>query len=398
MEVRNIPIEDIKPYAKNPRNNKDAVEKVAESIKEFGWKQPIVIDMNGVIIAGHTRYKAAQKLGITSVPVVCADDLTEEQVKAYRLADNKTAGFSTWDMELLELELEGLQTASFDMARFGFEEAVLEPEEIKEDDFNANEILDNGEEPVSKPGDIWTLGRHKLLCGDSTKTDAVQRLMAVEKAHMIWTDPPWNVDYGASKNPRWKSGTNRRILNDSMSTDEFGAFLLAAFANMRDSCLEGAMAYVVMSAQEWGNIMNAMRHAGFHWSSTIIWAKDQLVLSRKDYHTQYEPIWYGWKDGEARLCPLEDRKQSDVWMIDRPKRSDEHPTMKPIELVARSITNSSRKDDLVIDFFGGSGSTLIAAEETGRRCNMIELDPKYCDVIINRWQKLTGKTAELLSR
>jgi DNA modification methylase len=236
------------------------------------------------------------------------------------------------------------------------------------------------------------------MCGDSTDAGAVKRLMNGELAQLIWTDPPWNVDIGSSNNPRWKNGANRQILNDNMSTEAFGAFLLAAFKNMREVCVPGAMAYVVMSAQEWGNIMNVLRQLEFHWSSTLIWAKDQLVLSRKDYHTQYEPIWYGWKDGAARLCPLEDRKQSDVWMIDRPKRSDEHPTMKPIELVARSIKNSSRKDDLVIDFFGGSGTTLIAAEQTGRRCNMIELDPKYCDVIRTRWETLTGETAELLSR
>ena len=321
MNVKTVPIENIKPYENNPRNNKDAVGKVAESIKEFGWQQPIVIDKNDVIIAGHTRYKAAQMLGHKMVPVVQADELTEAQVKAYRLADNKTASFATWDMELLELELGDLETLSFDMGRFGFEEAVVD-QEIKDDDFDTDEIFNDGKEPVAQLGDIWTLGRHRLLCGDSTKTDDVLRLMAGEKAQIIWTDPPWNVDYGGAAHPSWK---NRQILNDHMSTDDFGAFLMSAFENMHKVCEDGAMVYVAMSAQEWGNIMSVMHEAGFHWSSTIIWGKDSLVLSRKDYHTQYEPLWYGWKDGTARLCPLEDRKQSDLWMIDRPKRSDEHP-------------------------------------------------------------------------
>lgn len=211
---------------------------------------------------------------------------------------------------------------------------------------------------------------------------------------MVFTDPPWNVNYGSEHNERWKL---RTILNDNMTTDGFKDFMNRAFACMNAASKPGAMTYVVMSAQEWGNLMLTLLENGYHWSSTIIWHKDSLVLSRKDYHTQYEPIWYGWKDGEARLCPLKDRKQSDVWDFERPRRSDEHPTMKPVPLVARAVTNSSKPGDAILDLFGGSGTTLIACEETGRRCFMNELDPHYCDVIINRWEEHAGKKAVLFN-
>ena len=209
---------------------------------------------------------------------------------------------------------------------------------------------------------------------------------------MVFTDPPWNVNYGGKEYPAYKQ---RSILNDYMPTEEFKEFMLSAFFCMNSASKDGAMVYVVMSAQEWGNLMLALATNDFHWSSTIIWAKDQLVLSRKDYHTHYEPIWYGWKNG-SRLHPLADRKQSDLWQIARPKRSDEHPTMKPVELVARAIANSSNKGDNVLDLFGGSGTTLIAAEQLDRTCFMCELDPHYVDVIIDRWEQLTGEKAVLI--
>ena len=204
------------------------------------------------------------------------------------------------------------------------------------------------------------------------------------------------MNYGAEKEGNPQGYKPRTILNDSMTTDAFKAFMNSSFKRMSEATKAGGMTYVVMSAQEWGNLMLTLSQNGFHWSSTIIWNKDQLVLSRKDYHTKYEPIWYGWKDG-SRLCPLEDRKQCDVWDFDRPKRSDEHPTMKPVPLVARAVQNSSRKGDIVLDLFGGSGTTLIACEQTGRKCRMMELDPKYVDVIINRWEQLTGKKAVLIN-
>lgn len=390
MEIKNVRTENIQMYDKNPRKNDAAVSKVAESIKQFGFKQPIVVDRDGVIIAGHTRYKAAIELGLDEVPVLYANDLTDAQVKAYRLADNKTAEYSEWDVDLLAGELGELEELDFDMLPFGFENDYVE---TIEDGFDIKGALQNIEEPVSRRGDIWQLGRHRLMCGDATSEEDVNALINGKRAAMAWTDPPWNVDYGSSFNPKWRNGTDRRILNDSMDSSEFGEFLYKSFICMRNVLMDGAMVYAVMSAQEWGNIMKVMEEAGFHWPSTIIWNKDHFVLSRKDYHTKYEPMWYGWLGNEKRLCPLTDREQSDVWDIDRPISSPEHPTMKPVELVARSIRNSSRKDNLIIDFFGGSGTTLIAAEQTGRVCNMMELDPKYVDVICARYENITGTKA-----
>lgn len=391
MDIVLKKLTDIRPYEKNPRKNDEAVKYVAESIKEFGFKVPIVIDKDGVIVAGHTRYKAAKKLNLKEVPCIVADDLTDEQIKAFRLADNKVAEKAEWDFELLGDELDDLFT--FDMTLFGFDEFAEdeEPAEIVEDDYD----ITPPEEPKAKRGDIYKLGNHRLMCGDSTSIDDVTLLMAGEKASMGFTDPPWNVNYGAVKEGNAQGYRPRTILNDFMGTEDFKEFMNKAFASLNFAMKDGAMTYVVMSAQEWGNMMLTLAQNNYHWSSTIIWNKDSLVLSRKDYHTKYEPIWYGWKEG-SRLCPLEDRKQSDVWDIPRPKKSEEHPTMKPVELVARAITNSSKKGDIVIDLFGGSGTTLIASEQTGRCCRMMELDPKYVDVIVNRWEQLTGKTAELI--
>ena len=386
MQVIEKKISDLIPYENNPRKNDIAVDAVMASIKEFKFRVPIIIDKNSVIVAGHTRLKAAQKLGLKTVPCIVADDLTPEQIKAFRLVDNKVGELAGWDFEKLDLELEELD---FDMTPFGFEIGNEEetPSEAVED-----EAPEPPAEPVSKLGDVWLLGRHKLICGDSTKT-ATFAFMGGEKAEMVFTDPPWNVNYGDAKDqPSWKP---RKILNDYMPTEEFKNFMNSAFARMSENILPGAIAYVVMSAQEWGNLMLTLAENDFHWSSTIIWNKDQLVLSRKDYHTKYEPIWYGWDGRAPRLHPLEDRKQCDVWDIPRPKKSDEHPTMKPVELVFRAIENSTKKGDTILDIFGGSGTTLIAAEQSNRRCFMVELDPKYVDVIIERWQDLTGKEATL---
>ena len=389
LKVTEVPIGQIKPYDKNPRKNNEAVEYVAASIREFGFKQPIVVDREGVIIAGHTRYKAALKLGLKQVPVLYATDLSEAQVKAYRLADNKTAEFSGWNASRLAEELVELCELEYDIGQFGF--ADWEPGEVEEDDFDVDEALEKITEPEAKRGDIYRLGRHRVMCGDANSAEDCVLLMDGKQAHIVWTDPPWNVGYGSSDHPSWKTGADRQILNDSMSTEEFADFLSKSFANMREVLCDGAMVYVVMSAQEWGTLMLVMNELGFHWSSTIIWNKDHFVLSRKDYHTKYEPVWYGWLGSDKRLCPLKDREQSDVWDIDRPVSSPEHPTMKPIELIAKALMNSSRKSDIVIDFFGGSGSTLIAAEKTGRTCYMMELDPKYLDVICKRYEELTGE-------
>ena len=397
MIIRDIKITDIKPYKNNPRNNDAAVKAVAESIMRFGFKVPIVLDKDNEVVAGHTRLRAATELGLEVVPCLIADDLSEAEIKAFRLADNKTAELASWDVSMLGVELEALNELSLDfsMEDFGFDSLDAAPDstkaEVKEDDFDTNAALAEIETPMSQRGDVWLLGKHRLMCGDSTSIEEVETLMDGKKARHVFTDPPWNVDYGANTNhPSWKS---RSILNDKMPTNQFKEFMEKAFTAMKHVSEPGCMTYVVMSAQEWGNLMNVLTELEYHWSSTIIWKKDSLVLSRKDYHTQYEPIWYGWLEGSARLHPLADRKQTDVWDIPRPKRSDEHPTMKPVELVARSIVNSSNEGDLVLDLFGGSGTTILAAAQTERLCCSMELDPKYVDVIVKRYIQNTGSDA-----
>ncbi len=262
----------------------------------------------------------------------------------------------------------------------------------KEETFDIDEALKSKVPPTVKPSEVWKLGDHRLMCGDSTSSSDMARLMGDRTAQLIFTDPPWNVAYGTADHPTYKK---RAILNDNMPTEQFGSFLLSAFQRMAEVTDPGGMTYVVMSAQEWGNAMTTLAEAGFHWSSTIIWEKDSLVLSRKDYHTQYEPIWYGWKDGEKRLCPLKDRKQSDIWEIPRPRASPNHPTTKPVPLVVRIIDNSSHPNDTVLDPFCGSGTTVIACEKTGRSARVMELDPKYADVIRLRWEAFTGQKAKL---
>lgn len=394
MEIKLLHIEELKPYENNARHNEKAIDVVAQSIKEFGFKNPILIDSNNEIIAGHTRLLAAQKLGFKEVPTIKVEDLTPEQVKAFRIADNKTAEFAEWNFELLAKEMEELKVADYDLSLTGFDwseaEKLLDTLKEESDGENPDDDfeIELPEEPVSRLGDLWILGKHRLFCGDSTSKDDVAVLMREEKADMVFTDPPWNVNYGAQENhPSWKA---RTIMNDAMPTEDFKEFMNGTFNVMNYFSKAGAIAYVVMSAQEWGNMMLTLKDNEYHWSSTIIWNKDSLVLSRKDYHTKYEPIWYGWKEGEARLHPLDDRKQCDVWDIPRPKVSELHPTCKPVELVVRAIKNSSNMKNIVLDLFGGSGTTLIACEETDRSCRMMELDAKYVDVIVKRYIDKVG--------
>lgn len=385
LKIEYVSKDQLKPYAKNAKlHTDDQVEQIKRSIEEFGFNDPIAVWHEDEIIEGHGRLLAVMEMPeIETVPIIRLDDLTDEQRRAYMLVHNKLTMNTDFDFELLDSELEDI--IDIDMSEFGFDIEIEdeEPEEIIDDEV-PEEV-----ETRCKLGDIWQLGNHRLICGDSTSIETADRLMNGEKADMVFTDPPWNVSYG-QENERWKQ---RSILNDSMSTEDFKEFMYNAFKAMNNASKAGCMTYVVMSAQEWGNMMLTLAENDYHWSSTIIWNKDQLVLSRKDYHTKYEPIWYGWKAGESRLCPLEDRKQCDVWDFERPKRSDEHPTMKPVPLVARAILNSSKKGNNVLDLFGGSGTTLIASEQTGRKCFMSELDPKYRDVIIQRWENFTGKKA-----
>ena len=395
LKIENVNIADIKPFERNAKEHpKEQIEQIKKSIAEFGMNDPIAIDENNVIIEGHGRLLALKAMQAETVPCIRLAHMSDEQKRAYILAHNKLTMNTGFDADILSLEFAELKDLGFDLELTGFDTNEIEKlfagdeaAEVREDDFDADKTAADIVTPVSKRGDIWLLGQHRLMCGDSTSVEDVKILMDGSKARCVFTDPPWNVDYGAdAKHPSWKS---RQILNDKMSTEQFGAFLLAAFKAMASASEPGCMTYIAMSAQEWSNVMTAMREAGYHWSSTIIWAKDSLVLSRKDYHTQYEPLWYGWLEGK-RIHPLKDRKQSDLWNIPRPKVSPEHPTMKPIALVAKAIQNSSRAGDVVLDLFGGSGTTVIASEQTGRVCRTMELDPKYCDVITKRYVELTG--------
>lgn len=389
VNLQEVAIDLLRPYERNAKKHpQDQVEKIIKSIEEFGFVTPCIIDSDYNLIAGHGRVQAAKEMGLETVPCVFVEGLTEAQRKAYILADNRLGELGEWDMDLVFSELDDLVSMDFDIEVTGFEMPEELPE-IIEDDYEPPVL----EEPRSKLGDLWQLGNHRLICGDSTDVNVIDRLMGGQKADMVFTDPPWNVNYGADDNDSHYKP--RTILNDFMPTEDFKDFMSSAFSTMNMASKDGAMTYVVMSAQEWGNLMLALFENGYHWSSTIIWAKDKFVISRKDYHTQYEPIWYGWKEG-SRLHPLEDRTQSDLWEIPRPMRSDEHPTMKPVELVVRAIQNSSRKGENILDLFGGAGTTLIASEETNRRCYMCELDPHYADVIVNRWENLTGEKAVLL--
>lgn len=390
-EIQMLQLRDIHPYEKNPRLNDDSVDAVANSIRDFGFRSPIIVDKDRVIIAGHTRYKAAKKLGLKSVPVIVAEDMTPEQVEAYRIADNSAGSASTWDLDLLSDILQGID---FDMADYGLDLDVVSTYEDQQTEIVEDEAPepDFENEATVKKGEVWKLGDHRLMCGDSTSKVDVEILMDGNLADMVFTDPPWNVNYGADDNDGHYR--QRTILNDSMDTEDFKEFMGAAFDAMKSALVGGGVVYVVMSAQEWGNLMLELKNNGMHWSSTIIWAKDTAVLSRKDYNTQYEPIWYGWEESAPRVHQIADHTQTDVWSIKRPKRSEEHPTMKPVELVARALTNSSKKGAPVLDLFGGSGTTLMASEQTGRRCYMMELDPHYCDVIIKRWEDFTGRKAE----
>lgn len=394
LKIEYIPISELTPYEKNTRKHGEKdVQNIAESIEKYGMNDAIGIwGERNIIVEGHGRVLACKELGIDTVPCVRLDHLSDTERREYAIAHNATAELSSWDYDILAEELSDLEMDVFDFD-FGLDTEDEEEVEILEDE--APEV-DEASEPITKRGDLWQLGEHRLMCGDSTIITDVERLMDGEKASMGFTDPPWNVNYGAVKDGNAQGYKPRTILNDFMGTEDFKDFMSMSFASLNFAMKDGAMTYVVMSAQEWGNMMLTLAQNNYHWSSTIIWNKDSLVLSRKDYHTKYEPIWYGWKEG-SRLCPLEDRKQSDVWDIPRPKKSEEHPTMKPVELVARAITNSSKKGDIVIDLFGGSGTTLIASEQTDRRCRMMELDPKYCDVIVKRWETLTGEKAVLLN-
>ena len=408
MKIIDKKVSELLPYANNPRRNDPAVDAVAASIREFGFKVPIVIDSNNEIIAGHTRLKAAKRLGLQTVPCIIADDLTPEQVKAFRLADNKVSELAEWDLDLLSLELEGLP--DFDMEQFGFEKEQEEPE-VQEDDYDVVPPI----EPIAKLGDIYQLGDHRLMCGDSTRSADVERLMNGQKADLLITDPPYNVNY---------EGTAGKIQNDNMSDANFRQFLIDAFSRASESMKPGAAFYIWHADSEGFNFRSAAREVGWQVRQCLIWNKSSLVLGRQDYQWKHEPCLYGWKDGAAHYFiddraittviedkPPEFKKMKKDELIEllqeiysekvsttvideaKPSSSAEHPTMKPLKLLARHVRNSSKPDDLVLDLFGGSGSTLMTCEQLGRTCYTMELDPRFVDVIINRWEEFTNQKA-----
>jgi DNA modification methylase len=393
MEVKRRLISDLTLDPNNARaHSQKNLNAIKSSLTKFGQRKPIVVDGKGVVLAGNGTVEAAKSLGWDQIDVaVIPANWDEATARAYALADNRTAELAEWDENVLAKQLLELIDVDFDIEAIGFEmpEPEIEPE--PDDVPTIAEV-----EHRTKLGQLWRLGDHLLYCGDSTEEATFTRLMGDEKAHLIWTDPPWNVNYGANFKNNAGEDKPRTILNDHMNEGQWEEFVDQFCQTLKNYSEPGAPIYLVMSAQEWPVIDRNLREVGFHWSSTIIWAKDRLVMSRKDYHTQYEPIWYGWNADDARLAVVEDRKQSDLWEIERPSRSELHPTTKPIELVQKSIVNSSKPGNIVLDSFGGSGSTLIACEQTNRKCRMVELDPQYCDVIIARWEKFSGKTAELL--
>lgn len=393
LKLEHWPTSRLIPYARNPRKNDHVVDQMAAAITEFGFRIPIIAKSTGEVVDGHLRLKAALRLGLETVPVILADDLTPAQIKAFRILANRSATWADWDEDLLRLELEELKLDDFDLALTGFDaDELLEIMAGEETTTEGNTDEDAAPEvpvnPVSKPGDVWIMGQHRLLCGDATDPASYDTLLGTERVAMIFQDPPYNVDYANSPKDKLR-GTNRPILNDNLG-DGFQDFLLAAFKPALARC-NGAV-YVAMSSSELDTLQSAFRAAGGHWSTFIIWAKNTFTLGRSDYQRQYEPILYGWPEGATRhWCG--DRDQGDVWHFNKPRVNDLHPTMKPVELVERAIRNSSRPGDVVLDPFGGSGTTLIAAEKSGRQARLIELDPKYVDVIVRRWQSYAGAQA-----
>lgn len=396
MTVKMMSINDIKPYENNPRKNDDAVDEVAASIKAFGFKNPIIVDKNLVIIAGHTRLKAAIKLGLTMVPVIVADDLSEDQANGLRLADNKTAEIAKWDKKKLneELKLINWELLGIEMTDVGFDDIFAsEFQEVVDDDFDEGQYL--SDEPYSQQGDVYVLDDHRVMCGDSTNPEQVKVLMNGKLADMVFTDPPYNVAIGKRGQQYKEKGgydcgmNDRTILNDDMGDAEFREFLTVVFKNLIDSIKEGAPTYVCHADSEGINFRLAFMEAGFKLAQCIIWAKNTFTIGRQDYQWQHEPILYGWKPGAGHYF-VDDRSQSTIWEYDKPKKNELHPTMKPLELVGRAINNSSLVGQLVLDLFGGSGSTLIAASKAKRACYSMELDEKYADVIVKRYIKNKG--------
>lgn len=397
MNIQKIKIDKLIPATYNPRKNLKPSDaeyvKIKNSIEKFGFVSPLVINKDMTVIGGHQRLKVLKEMGIVEVECIIVDlDKTNE--KALNIALNKIQG--DWDEEKLEALLQELKLEDFDTNLTGFDfdevdEILKDVNGSKEDDFDVDSAYEEIEEPITKPGDVWILGKHRLMCGDSAQKEDVMRLMNNQDADMLLTDPPYNVDYVG------KTSEALKIKNDNMSDNQFYEFLKKVFENMYSVTKEGASIYVFHADIEGLNFRKAFKDAGYKLAECLIWKKDCFVMGRQDYQWQHEPILYGWKEGAAHHF-INDRTQSTILEFDRPRQSSLHPTMKPIDLVARLLKNSSKENDKILDLFGGSGSTIIAAEQLNRNCYTMELDPKYCDVIVKRWESLTNKEAILERR
>ena len=379
-ELQLVPIEKLVPYANNARTHSpEQIKKLRSSLREFGFINPVIIDRDYGVIAGHGRILAAQEEGLEKVPCVFADHLTEAQKKAYIIADNRMAMDAGWDEEMLRVEIEALQAADFDPLLTGFDEKELadlfdsEEDKVKDDDFDLSAALEKA--AFVERGDVWNVGRHLLMCGDATSAEDVARMMDGKKANLIVTDPPYGVSF--------KSSSGLTIQNDSIKNEEFYSFLLSAFKNMADNLEKGGAAYVFHADTEGLNFRRAFIDAGFHLAGCCIWVKDSLVLGRSDYQWQHEPILYGFLQNGKHPW-YSDRKQTTIWNFAKPKRNANHPTSKPLDLLSYPIGNSSQPNAIVVDTFGGSGSTMMACEQANRICFMMELDEKYASVILRR--------------
>lgn len=374
-----VNIDKLIPYARNARtHSKEQILQLRASLREFGFVNPVIVDKELNIIAGHGRILAAKEEGFAEVPCVFAEHLTEAQKRAYILADNRLALNAGWDAEMLSVEITDLQGSDFDISLLGFDDAELNKllggmEDVKDDDFDVDAELQKP--AVTKPGDLWLLGSHRLVCGDSTKAETFDLLMDGKAANLTVTDPPYNVNY---------EGSAGKIKNDNMADDKFYQFLLDAFTLTEKAMARDASIYVFHADTEGLNFRRAFSDAGFYLSGTCIWKKQSLVLGRSPYQWRHEPILFGWKKS-GKHAWYSDRKQSTIWEFDKPRKNPDHPTMKPVPLIAYPIVNSSMTGCIVLDPFGGSGSTLIASEQTDRICFVVELDEKYCDVIVKRY-------------
>jgi len=427
MQVTLRPITDIRPYEKNPRLNDDAVDAVAASIREFGFRQPIVVDNDNVIICGHTRYKAALKLGLEKVPVHTAKDLTPEQIKAYRIADNKTAELAEWNYDLLPIELGELQSCNYDLGLLGFDPddlaKLLDPG-VQEGLTDPDDVPEPPDEATTQPGDLWILGDHRLLCGDSSKPEDVDRLLDGAEIHLCNTDPPYNVKveprsnnaiaagnssfsnkhhqkFDLERHPEKSKPTDKKMRakdrpleNDFVSDEEFDRLLTAWFGNIARVLLPGRSFYIWGGYANLGNYPPFLKSSGLYFSQGVVWDKQHPVLTRKDFMGAFEICFYGWREGAAHKF-FGPNNATDLWHVKKVNpQSMIHLTEKPVELAVLAMQYSSLTGENVLDLFGGSGSTLIAAEQTGRKAFLMELDPPYCDVIVQRWEKFTGKKAE----